>query len=197
MILTQHGINSLVKSTPYGLPFPDGEPLVYNVKTYRTKKIKNLLMQVDFFDEPVASYHVHNGIKYYRVTDRFNIEALVSSMGWRLATDADILYIAGEIELVKQQSGHTYDELLSTQTGWSAEHKGDDLTGLGLVPTGYDWSNTTSSTDLGWYSWSGAHSTNGNGAVCFQRWQGGNFTNTSRNWNDDNYLPIVFVKDIA
>lgn len=181
----------------YVLPFPDGEPLVYNGKTYRTKKIGDLLLQIDFFDEPVFSYKTNYNTKYYIATKRYDIEALVSSMGWRLALDDDILYIAEQIDIVKEKSGYSYNDLLSTQsTRWSSNYRGDDLTGLGLLPTGYYWgSSLSSSTDKAWYTWGGSHATTGNGAVCFQRWGDGNFNNTSRNWNDSNYLPVVFVKD--
>lgn len=186
----------IVKSAPYGLPFPDGEPLVYNGKTYRTKRIQNLLMQVEFFDEPVYSYNVHYGIKYYRATNRFNVESLVSSMGWRLALDADITFIANEINSIKAGTNYSYADLLGTQSSrWSSSNKGDNLTGIGMDPTGYDYYSSISANQM-WFSWGGSRSSSGNGAVSFERNGNRNFE-TGRNWNNGNYLPIIFVKDIT
>lgn len=196
MILT-HGINSLPRGgSDYGLPFPDGEPLVYNGKSYRTKRIKDLLMQVEFFNEAVYSYNEHNGIKYYEATDRFNVENLVSAMGWRLALDDDINFIKQEIDFVKDYYSKSYVELLGTQdSGWSDNMRGDNLTGIGMAPTGYYWSNSLFNASTWWTSWGGSHSTQGNGAVSFERYGFSNF-GTGRNWADMNCLPIIFVKDV-
>lgn len=189
----------IIKSAPapYGLPFPDGEPLVYNGKTYRTKRIQNLLMQVEFFDEPVYFYNVHYGIKYYKATSRFNVEALVSSMGWRLPLDADIDFIVNEIEAIKADTGYSYAELLGTQSNrWTSSYRGDNLTGIGMDPTGYDYHGNISLGSERWYSWSGSRSSLGNGAVDLERIGNQNF-GTGRNCNDGNYLPIIFVKNIT
>lgn len=194
MILT-HGANSILKTTPYGLPFPDGEPLIYNGKTYKTKRIQNLLMQVEFFDEPVGSYNVHYGIKYYSSIDRFSIESLVSSMGWRLPLQSDIEFIKNEITSIKNATQASYVDLISnSSTRWDPDYRGENLTGLGMDPTGYDYAGSIYNQSIGWSVWAGSYSSQGNHATVFERYTTNNFA-MSGNWNNGNQLPIIFMKD--